>query len=47
MKSSECSVKENSYLKNLKTIPLSDREVTVRCWYPDTAINRKGFNPVI
>ncbi len=25
---------------------VSDKEVTVRCWYPDSAINRKGFNPI-
>ena len=30
-----------------KRTEVSDREITVRCWYPDSAINRKGFNPVI
>ena len=30
-----------------KRTVVSDREIAVRCWYPDSAINRRGFNPVI
>ncbi len=26
---------------------VSDKEIQVRCWYPDSSINRKGFNPVV
>lgn len=30
-----------------RTVVPDNNEINVVCWYPDTAINRKGFNPVI
>ena len=30
-----------------RTVVPGNNEINVVCWYPDTAINRKGFNPVI
>jgi endoglucanase len=30
-----------------RTVSKENNEISVRLWYPDSAINRKGFNPII
>ena len=29
-----------------RTVDKENNQITVKLWYPDTAINRKGFNPI-